>query len=119
MIVFQNVQFTVYPNHPISVYFWYDVFDDGKRAMTSSPILNKYRSLFGAQLDNLEAIFVAVGGGGLASGVAAYVKALHPEIKIFGVEPTGALHLGFWHPGGSTITKSKKLHTYIIQTKKQ
>ena len=33
------------------------------------------------------AIFVAIGGGGLISGVAAYVKRLRPEIKIIGVEP--------------------------------
>jgi threonine dehydratase len=35
----------------------------------------------------IEAIFVAVGGGGLISGIAAYVKRLRPEIKIIGVEP--------------------------------
>jgi threonine dehydratase len=35
----------------------------------------------------IEAIFVAIGGGGLISGVAAYVKRLYPEIKIIGVEP--------------------------------
>ena len=32
------------------------------------------------------AIFVPVGGGGLIAGVAAYVKATRPEIKIIGVE---------------------------------
>ena len=35
----------------------------------------------------IEAIFAAVGGGGLISGIAAYVKRLRPEIKIIGVEP--------------------------------
>ena len=34
----------------------------------------------------LDAIFVPIGGGGLISGVAAYVKALRPEIKIIGVQ---------------------------------
>lgn len=34
----------------------------------------------------LHAIFVAVGGGGLISGVAAYVKAVRPEVKIIGVQ---------------------------------
>lgn len=38
----------------------------------------------------IHAIFVAIGGGGLISGVAAYVKRLRPEIKIIGVEPTDA-----------------------------
>jgi threonine dehydratase len=35
-------------------------------------------------LDDVEAIFVAIGGGGLIAGVAAYVKALKPEIKVIG-----------------------------------
>nr|WP_290225584.1 threonine ammonia-lyase, biosynthetic [Trichocoleus desertorum] len=38
----------------------------------------------------IHAIFVAIGGGGLISGVAAYVKRLRPEIKIIGVEPVDA-----------------------------
>jgi threonine dehydratase len=37
--------------------------------------------------DDIDAIFVPVGGGGLISGIAAYVKALYPRIKIIGVEP--------------------------------
>jgi threonine dehydratase len=35
----------------------------------------------------IHAIFVAIGGGGLISGVAAYVKSLRPDIKIIGVQP--------------------------------
>ncbi|MEW9898167.1 threonine ammonia-lyase, biosynthetic [Chitinivorax sp. PXF-14] len=35
----------------------------------------------------IEAIFVPIGGGGLAAGVATYVKRLRPEIKVIGVEP--------------------------------
>jgi threonine dehydratase len=38
----------------------------------------------------IHAIFVPVGGGGIISGIAAYVKRLRPEIKIVGVEPTDA-----------------------------
>ena len=34
----------------------------------------------------IHAVFVAIGGGGLASGVGAYVKALQPEIKVIGVQ---------------------------------
>ena len=36
----------------------------------------------------IHSIFVAIGGGGLASGVAAYVKALAPQIKVIGVQTT-------------------------------
>ncbi|CAH0121815.1 L-threonine dehydratase biosynthetic IlvA [Paenibacillus sp. CECT 9249] len=35
-------------------------------------------------------IFVTVGGGGLASGVGTYVKAVSPDTKLIGVEPEGA-----------------------------
>jgi len=34
----------------------------------------------------IHAVFVAIGGGGLAAGVAAYIKAVRPEIKVIGVE---------------------------------
>jgi threonine dehydratase len=38
----------------------------------------------------IDAIFVPVGGGGLISGIAAYVKRIRPEIRIVGVEPVDA-----------------------------
>ncbi|ODT67112.1 MAG: PLP-dependent threonine dehydratase [Nitrosomonadales bacterium SCN 54-20] len=38
----------------------------------------------------IHAIFAPIGGGGLISGVAAYVKRLYPEIRIIGVEPVDA-----------------------------
>ena len=38
----------------------------------------------------IHAIFVPVGGGGLISGIAAYVKRLRPSVRIIGVEPTDA-----------------------------
>ena len=34
----------------------------------------------------IDAMFVAIGGGGLISGVAAYIKAVRPEIKVIGVQ---------------------------------
>lgn len=40
--------------------------------------------------DPIDAVFVAIGGGGLAAGIAAYVKFLRPETKIIGVEPDDA-----------------------------
>ncbi len=33
-------------------------------------------------MDALDAIFVAIGGGGLIAGIASYVKALKPNIKV-------------------------------------
>ncbi|MGF1520964.1 MAG: threonine ammonia-lyase, biosynthetic [Leptolyngbyaceae cyanobacterium] len=38
----------------------------------------------------IHAIFVAIGGGGLISGIAAYVKRLRPDIRVIGVEPVDA-----------------------------
>jgi threonine dehydratase len=38
----------------------------------------------------IHAIFCCVGGGGLISGIAAYVKRLRPEIKVIGVEAVDA-----------------------------
>jgi len=34
----------------------------------------------------IDAVFVAVGGGGLISGIATYLKALKPEIRVIGVQ---------------------------------
>ncbi len=47
--------------------------------------------------DPVDAIFVPVGGGGLASGVALYVKALYPQVKVIGVEATesASMHQAF------------------------
>ncbi len=36
--------------------------------------------------NRLDAVFVAIGGGGLIAGVANYIKALRPEIKVIGVQ---------------------------------
>jgi threonine dehydratase len=38
----------------------------------------------------IDAIFVPIGGGGLISGIAAYVKRLQPGVKVIGVEPVDA-----------------------------
>ncbi len=49
------------------------------------------------QVGQLDAVFVAVGGGGLAAGVACAVKQLQPRCRVFGVEPIGAdtMHRSF------------------------
>ena len=52
----------------------------------------------------IHAIFCCVGGGGLLSGVAAYVKAVRPEIKVIGVEAKDA----------EAMTKSLKANKRLI-----
>ncbi len=45
------------------------------------------------QSDKLDAVFIAVGGGGLAAGIATYIKYVRPEVKIIAVEPDDAASL--------------------------
>jgi len=40
--------------------------------------------------EDIDAIFIPVGGGGLIAGMAAFIKYLRPEIKVIGVEPEDA-----------------------------
>ncbi|MGB5817477.1 MAG: threonine ammonia-lyase [Thermoanaerobaculia bacterium] len=42
------------------------------------------------QVPDLEAVVVPIGGGGLISGVATAVKALRPEVEVFGVQSRAA-----------------------------
>jgi threonine dehydratase len=39
------------------------------------------------QLDGVDAVLVPVGGGGLVSGIAAYLKAVDPRIQVIGCQP--------------------------------
>lgn len=45
---------------------------------------------FAEQAPDLDAAIIAIGGGGLISGVSTALKLMNPKIKIFGVEPFGA-----------------------------
>lgn len=50
-----------------------------------------------AQVEELDAVVVPIGGGGLCAGVASAVKLLQPKCAVYGVEPTGAdsMHRSF------------------------
>ena len=48
------------------------------------------REIMNQAPDKLDYIFVPIGGGGLASGLGSYIKAVSPETKVIGVEPGGA-----------------------------
>ncbi len=50
------------------------------------------------------AIYVPIGGGGLAAGLACYVKFLRPEIKVFGVEPEDAAGMTAAFAAGAPVT---------------
>ncbi len=57
-----------------------------------------------------EAVAIAIGGGGLISGVAVALKTLRPEIRIIGVEPEGADAMVRSLRHGSCVTLDS-LHT--------
>ncbi len=38
----------------------------------------------------LDAVFIPIGGGGLAAGIATYIKVKRPEVAVYGVEPVDA-----------------------------
>ena len=54
---------------------------------------------------DLHAVFVPIGGGGLAAGIATYMKYLRPEVKVIGVEPqdANAMHESFRRGRRTTI----------------
>lgn len=54
--------------------------------------------------EHIDAIFVPIGGGGLIGGIAAYVKALYPHIRIIGVEPEDAASMQASLAAGRRVT---------------
>lgn len=56
---------------------------------------------------DLDILIVAIGGGGLISGVASAVKNLKPTVKIIGVEATGAPTLRRSVDAGQLVTLDK------------
>lgn len=56
------------------------------------------------QLPQLDVLFLPVGGGGLAAGVAAVLKQLKPQLKIIGVEPLDAACLSAAWQAGEPVT---------------
>jgi len=57
-----------------------------------------------ARLPELDAIVIAIGGGGLISGVSTALRALAPDIRIIGVEPEGSPTLKACLDAGQLVT---------------
>ncbi len=53
---------------------------------------------------HLDAIFVPIGGGGLIGGISVYVKYLHPNVRIIGVEPEDAAAMYESLKAGARVT---------------
>ena len=59
------------------------------------------------QSSDIDTVIVAIGGGGLISGVATAVKAMNPDVRVIGVEPVGAPTLKDSVAAGELITVPK------------
>lgn len=62
------------------------------------------RELVGQLQDEVEAVFVPIGGGGLIAGIAAYIKGKKPDIKIIGVQPEDSAAMQESLAAGEPIT---------------
>lgn len=56
------------------------------------------------QLPKLDAVIVPIGGGGLISGIAYTLKSLNPNVRVYGVQASGA-------PSMANSVKNKKIET--------
>ena len=57
-----------------------------------------------SNLPDVDIILVPIGGGGLASGVSTLAKFLNPNVKVIGVEPTGAASMKASLEAGHIVT---------------
>ena len=64
---------------------------------------------FLTDVPDLDALVIAVGGGGLISGVAAAAKLIKPDCKVYGVEPIGAASMSKSLEKGEPITLESTL----------
>jgi len=55
-------------------------------------------------MDDIDYVFVPIGGGGLASGVGSYFKTFSPKTKIIGTEPEGAPSMKMALEKGEPVT---------------
>jgi threonine dehydratase len=62
-------------------------FDDLDVIAGNGTIAVEIANQLKGNIANLDYIFVPIGGGGLISGIAIYIKSLYPHIKIIGVGP--------------------------------
>jgi len=59
---------------------------------------------FAEQVEGLDAVIIAIGGGGLCGGSAAAIKQSAPQCKVYGVEPEGANSMQRSFQAGEPVT---------------
>jgi threonine dehydratase len=62
-----------------------------------------------AQCPDVTDVFVQVGGGGLASGIAAAIKGMRPSVRLIGVEPAGAAKMKRSIEAGEPLTLERSV----------
>ena len=65
-------------------------------------------------MPDLDAVLIAIGGGGLIAGMATALKALRPQVRVIGVEPTGSPTLKASLEAGEVVTLAEV--TTIVPT---
>jgi threonine dehydratase len=60
-----------------------------------------------------KAVIGAIGGGGLITGVGSAIKALRPDVKVFGAEPETAAPAALSHRMGSAQEFKEWTHTFV------
>lgn len=62
------------------------------------------------EMPDVEAVIVPIGGGGLISGVAFAIKALRPDVKVYGVQSSGAPSMA------TSLQEGKIRHLHNVST---
>ena len=62
------------------------------------------RELISQMDDDVDALFVPIGGGGLIAGIALYAKAQRPGLKVIGVEPKDSQAMQLSIEAGKPVT---------------
>lgn len=70
------------------------------------------REIYQELSDKLQVVLVAIGGGGLASGVSSYMKQMNPDIEVIGVEPLGAAGMSASIKNGK-VTPLESIDTFV------
>lgn len=60
------------------------------------------------QIDRIDALFVAIGGGGLIAGTGGYLKALNPRLEVVAVSPENSAVLHHSMAGGAIVEMESK-----------
>ena len=76
-------------------------YEGPKTALGTASVGLEFMDQVGAASDTLDAVIVAVGGGGLSAGIACAVKQMRPDTAVYAVEPEGADSLSRSFKAGS------------------